>query len=161
MSRKTRSGFSRLMVEMADLPSPHSATISRSDSSSNRLRRRSRAKASSSLSNTRMGIAGTDLLGISPERDMNFDDAAAAGRVFQHQAVIVVVELLQAGAGIAQSNAFAGNLAAEARQPQPVVADLHPQFVEDLTRRDANLPRRATRPNAVPDGVLHQRLQDH
>jgi hypothetical protein len=47
-----------------------------------------------------MGIAASDLLGISAERYVNFDDAAAAGRIFQHQAVIVVEKLLQAGAGV-------------------------------------------------------------
>src|SRR5690349_6163595 len=107
MSRKTRSGFSRLMREIADLPSPASATISTSVSISNILRRRSRASASSSLSNTRMGIAGTDLLGISSERDVNLDHATSSGCVLKNQSVIVVVELLQASAGIAQANAFA------------------------------------------------------
>src|SRR5579883_2488632 len=96
MSRKTRSGFSRLIIAMADLPSPHSATISRSRSSCNRLRRRSRARASSSLSNTRMDIAACDLLGIGTERYVDLDDAASPGGVFQRQAVIVVIELLQA-----------------------------------------------------------------
>src|ERR1700684_2608620 len=106
MSRNTRSGFSRLMVEIADFPSPHSATISRSGSSSNRLRRRSRAKLSSSLSNTRMGMTGGDRLGMGAERYMDFHDAASAGRILQTQAVIVVVKLLQARAGIAQADTF-------------------------------------------------------
>src|ERR1700678_845872 len=120
MSRKTRSGFSRLMREIADLPSPHSATTSRSGSASSKPRKRSRANASSSLSNTRMGIAN-DLLRAGTEWDVNLDDAASTGRIFQHQAVIVIVELLQAGARVAQADAFARDGAVETREPDPVV----------------------------------------
>src|SRR5271165_1974018 len=161
MSRKTRSGFSRLIVAIADLPSPHSATISMSGSSSNRLRNRSRAKASSSLSNTRMGIAGTDLLEMSSKWNVDFDDAASARCILQSQAVVLVIELLQSCARVAQANAIGRNRAAKARQPQAVVADLHPQLVEDLARAHANDAGRAPWPNAVTDRVLHQRLQDH
>src|ERR1700758_326711 len=128
MSRNTRSGFSRLINEIADLPSPHSATTSKSGSSSSRLRRRSRARASSSLSNTRMGIAGRDLLGINAERNVNLDDATSTGRIFQNQAVIVVVELEQAGARVAQADAFGRDGTVEPREADAVVGDLEPQL---------------------------------
>src|SRR5579871_4257050 len=154
MSRKTRSGFSRLISATADLPSPHSATTSRSGSSSSRLRKRSRAKASSSLSNTRMGIAGTDLLGIGTEWNVDLDDTAAAGSVLQDEAVFAVVELLQSGAGIAQSDAFGGNGAVVACQSDAIVGDLQPQLIEDDAAGNADLARGAARADAVADGVL-------
>src|SRR5579871_6657930 len=155
MSRKTRSGFSRLISATADLPSPHSATTSRSGSSSSRLRRRSRAKASSSLSNTRMGIAGTDLLGMGTEGNVDLDDTTAAGNVLQDEAVSVAVELLQAGAGVAQSDAFGWNGAVVARQADAIVGDLQPQFVEHNAAGNADLAGSAARADAVADGVLH------
>src|SRR5271157_4907479 len=113
MSRKTRSGFSRLMSATADLPSPHSATTSRSGSSSSSRRRRSRASDSSSLSNTRMGIGAIDLQGTFAKWNVDFDDAAAAGRILKSHFVIVVVELLQAGARVVQPDAFGGNRSPE------------------------------------------------
>src|SRR5271165_1039617 len=159
MSRKTKSGFSRLMSAMADLPSLHSATISRSGSSSSNLRRRSRASDSSSLSNTRMGMIDTDLLGTFAERNVDLDDAASAGRIFQGHLVVMVVELLQASARVAQSDSFWRDQAVTG-ESLSVVADLDPQLVEDLARRDANAARSAARADAVANGVLHQRLQE-
>src|ERR1019366_674934 len=159
-SRKTRSGFSCLISAMADLPSPHSATICRSGSSSNILRKSSRASDSSSLSNTRMDIGGHDLLGAFAERYVNFDDAASAGLVLQGHPVIVVVQLLQAGARVAQPHAFWWNAAAMAGQPLAVVADLHPQLIEDLASRDANPSGGEARAYAMANGILHQRLQN-
>src|SRR5271165_6839925 len=159
MSRKTRSGFSRLMSAMADLPSLHSATISRSDSSSSNLRRRSRASDSSSLSNTRMDMVGIDLLGTFAERNVDLDDAASAGRIFQGHLVVAVIELLQASARVAQSDSFWRDRA-ETGEPLAVVADLDPQLVEHLARGDANAAGRAARADAVANGVLHQRLQE-
>src|ERR1035437_4502140 len=103
-SRKTRSDFSCSIRAMADLPSPHSATIRRSGSSSNILRKRSRASASSSLSTTQMGIGGHDLLGTIAKQYVDLDDAASAGLVLQGHPVIAVVVLLQAGARVAQSH---------------------------------------------------------
>src|SRR5208337_282459 len=132
MSRKTRSGFSRLMSAMADLPSPHSATTSKSGSSSSSLRSRSRASDSSSLSNTRMGMVTIDLRRTFAKWYVDFDDAASSGRILKRQLVIAVVELLQAGACILQSDAFRGRHSPITGEPQTVVADLHPQFVEDL-----------------------------
>src|SRR5580692_1928689 len=161
MSRKTRSGFSRLIVAMADLPSPHSATISRSGSSSNRLRRRSRAKASSSLSNTRMGMAGADLLKIGAEGYVDFDDAASAGRILQGQAMILGVKLQQARPRIAQADAFRRNNAAEAGKALSVVANLHPQLVEDLAGGNADKSGRAAWADAVANRIFYQRLQNH
>src|SRR5664280_3905140 len=145
---------------MADLPSPHSATICRSGSSSNILRKRSRASASSSLSNTRMGIGGHDLLGAFAKRYVDFDDAASVGLVLQGHLVIVVVQLLQAGAGIAQSDTLGRSQAPVAGQPLAIVTDLHPQLVEDLARRDANTYWGEARDYAVENGILDQRLQD-
>src|SRR5271165_3361036 len=159
MSRKTRSGFSRLMSAMADFPSPHSATTSRSGSSSSNRRRRSRASDSSSLSNTRMGIGAIDLLGTFAKWNVNFDDAAAAGRILKSHLVIVVVELPQASARVLQPDAFGRNRSPIPGEPQAVVADLHPQLVENLARRNANEAGSATRANAVADGIFHQRLQ--
>src|SRR5208337_2992215 len=159
MSRKTRSGFSRLMSAMADLPSPHSATISKSGSSSSNLRRRSRASDSSSLSNTRMGMIDTDLLRTLAERNVDLDDAASAGRIFQGHLVVVVVKLLQASARVAQADSFWRDRA-ETGKSLAVVADLDPQLVEDLARRDANAAGSAARADAVANGVLHQRLQE-
>src|ERR1035438_8365595 len=126
---------------MADLPSPHSATICRSASSSNILRKRSRASDSSSLSNTRMDIGGHDLLGAFAERYVDLDDAASAELVLKGHPVIVVVQLLQAGARVAQPHAFWWNAAAMVGQPLAVVTDLHPQLIENLARRDANPSR--------------------
>src|SRR5664279_2141365 len=123
---------------MADLPSPHSATICRSDSSSNILRKRSRASASSSLSNTRMGIGGHDLLGTFAKRYVDFDDAATAGVVLQGRLVIVVVQLLQGCTRIAQPDTLGWNQAPVVGQPLAIVTDLHPQLVEDLACRYAN-----------------------
>src|SRR5271166_2962964 len=126
MSRKTRSGFSRLMSAMADFPSPHSATTSRSGSSSSNRRSRSRASDSSSLSNTRMGIGAIDLRGAFAKRNVDLDDATAAGRIFKSHFVIVVVELLQAGARVIQPDAFRWNYAPVPGKSLAVVADLHP-----------------------------------
>src|SRR5664279_3545020 len=159
-SRKTRSGFSCLINAIADLPSPHSATICRSASSSNILRKRSRASDSSSLSNTRIGIGGHDLLGTFAERYVDLDDAASAGLVLQGHPVIVVVQLLQASARVAQPHAFRWNAAPMAGQPLAVVTDLHPQLIEDLARRDANPSGGEARAYAMANGILDQRLQD-
>src|SRR5208337_3035992 len=159
MSRKTRSGFSRVMSAMADLPSIHSATISKSGSSSSNLRRRSRASDSSSLSNTRMDMVDTDLLRAFAERNVDLDDAASAGRIFQGHLVVVVVKLLQARPCVAQADSFWRNRAVTGKS-LTVVADLDPQLVEDLARRDANAARSAARADAVANGVLHQRLQE-
>src|SRR5208283_4087092 len=158
MSRNTRSGFSCRMSVMAVFPSPHSATISRSGSSCNRLRKRSRASDSSSLSNTRMDIA-INLLGASAERDVNFDDAASAGRIVERHLMAAVIKLLQAGAGVAQPDPFRRNGSSEAGQSLAVVTDLHPQLVEHLAGHDANASWSAARANAVANGVFHQRLQ--
>src|SRR5271157_4641299 len=159
MSRKTRSGFSRLMSAIADLPSPHSATTSRSGSSSSSRRRRSRASDSSSLSNTRMGIGAIDLLGTLAKWDVNLDDAAAARCILKSHLVIVVVELLQAGARVVQTDAFGRNRSPITGKAAAVVADFHPQLVEDQWGRDANEARGAARADAVADGVFHQRLK--
>src|ERR1039458_5395401 len=145
---------------MADLPSPHSATICRSGSSSNILRKRSRASASSSLSNTRMGIGGHDLLGTFAKRYVDFDDAATAGLVFQGHLVIVVVQLLQASARVAQPDTLGWNHAPVAGQPLAIVTDLHPQLIEDLASRNANPCWGAARADAMANGILDQRLQD-
>src|SRR5664280_2113977 len=145
---------------MADLPSPHSATICRSGSSSNILRKRSHASASSSLSNTRMGIGGHDLLGTFAKRYVDFDDAATAGLVFQGHLVVVVVQLLQAGARVAQPDTLGWNHAPVAGQPLAIVTDLHPQLVEDLARRDANPSGGEARAYAMANGILDERLQD-
>src|SRR5271165_5009047 len=147
------------MSAIADFPSPHSATISSSGSSSSSRRRRSRASDSSSLSNTRMGIGAIDLLGTFAKWNVDFDDATAAGRILKSHLVIVVVELLQAGAGVVQPDAFGWNRCPVPGKAQAVVADLHPQLVEDLAGRDANEARSAARAYAVADGVFHQRLE--
>src|SRR5271157_2537106 len=160
MSRKTKSGFSRLMSAMADFPSPHSATISRSGSSSSSLCKRSRASDSSSLSNTRMGIGAIDLLGTFAKWNVDFDDAAAAGSILNGHFVIVVVELLQASARVVQPDAFGRNRSPMSGKPLAVVADLHPQLVEHLACRDANEARSTARAYAVADGIFHQRLQE-
>src|SRR5271167_1596322 len=160
MSRKTKSGFSRLMSAMADFPSPHSATTSRSGSSSSSLCRRSRASDSSSLSNTRMGIGATDLLGKFAKWYVDFDDAAPTGGIVNRHLVVVVVELLQPGARVAQPDSFGRNYSTEKRKPLAIVADLHPKFVEDLAGRDANTARSAPRADAVADGVFNQRLEE-
>src|SRR5271157_1270872 len=160
ISRKTKSGFSRLMSEMAAFPSLHSATISRSGSSCSRRRRRSRASDSSSLSNTRMGIGAIDLLGTFAKWNVNFDDAAAAGRILKSHLVIVVVELLQTSARVVQPDAFGRNRSPMSGKPLAVVADLHPQLVEHLACRDANEARSTARAYAVADGIFHQRLQE-
>src|SRR5271157_587695 len=159
MSRKTRSGFSRLMSAMADLPSPHSATISRSGSSSSSRRRRSRASDSSSLSNTRMGIGTVDLLRTFAKWYVDFDDATSAGRILQSHLVVVVVKLLQAGARVLQSHSLRRNDSTVESKSLAVVADLQPQFVENLAGRDANEARSAARTDAVADGIFYQRLQ--
>src|SRR5271167_758834 len=160
MSRKTKSGFSRLMSAMADLPSPHSATTSRSGSSSSSLRRRSRASDSSSLSNTRMGIGGTDLLGKFTKWYVDFDNAAPTGGIVNRHLVVVVVELLQPCACVTQADSLGRNYSTEEGKPLAVVADLHPQLVEDLAGRDANAARSAARADAVADGVFNQRLEE-
>src|SRR5271165_3715515 len=147
------------MSAMADFPSPHSATTSRSGSSSSNRRRRSRASDSSSLSNTRMGIGAIDLLGTFAKWNVDFDDAATARRILQSHLVIVVVELLQAGARVVQTDAFGWNRSPVTGKPAAVVADFHPQLVEDLAGRDANEARGAARAYAVADGVFHQRLE--
>src|SRR5271167_4783952 len=160
MSRKTKSGFSRLMSAMADFPSPHSATISRSGSSSSNLRRRSRASDSSSLSNTRMGMVVTILLGTFAKWNVDFDGAAAAGRILKSHLVVVVVELLQTSARVAQPDSFRRNDATVIGKSPAVVVDLHPQLVKDLAGRDANEARITARANAVADGIFHYRLQE-
>src|SRR5208283_1386493 len=158
MSRNTRSGFSCRMSVMAVFPSPHSATISRSGSSCNKLRRRSRASDSSSLSNTRMDIA-INLLGASTDRNVNFYDAASAGRIVERHLMVAVIKLLQASPGIAQTDPFRWNRSSsEASQSLAVVADLHPQLVENLASHNPNASRGAARTNAVANGVFHQRL---
>src|SRR5271157_5321368 len=147
------------MSAMADLPSPHSATISRSGSSSSSRRRRSRASDSSSLSNTRMGIGTVDLLRTFAKWYVDFDDATSAGRILQSHLVVVVVKLLQAGARVLQSHSLRRNDSTVESKSLAVVADLQPQFVENLAGRDANEARSAARTDAVADGIFYQRLQ--
>src|SRR6516225_6514286 len=123
MSRNTRSGFSRSMSPIAELPSPHSATISKSASSSNRLRRRPRASASSSLSNTRIDMFGHNLLSGGSIRDANFHRASAAAHIFQHHRVVVVIKLAQAAARVSQPDSFRRDQSALGDEAHAVVAD--------------------------------------
>src|SRR5271167_2772699 len=122
------------MSAMADLPSPHSATTSKSGSSSSSLRSRSRASDSSSLSNTRMGMVTIDLLRTFAKWYVDFDDAASSGCILKRHLVIVVVELLQAGARVLQPDAFRGYCSPTTGESQAVVAYLHPQLIKDLAR---------------------------
>src|SRR5271167_938220 len=108
---------------MAELPSPHSATISRSGSTSSRLRRRSRASASSSLSNTRIDMGVRDLLIAGSIGNAELHRASAARGVFQHHGMVFVVKLLQPAAGVAQAHTFGRHAATAARQSGAIVAD--------------------------------------
>src|SRR3974390_347525 len=141
MSRKTRSGFSRGMAAMAERPSPHSATMLMSGSASSRQRRRPRARASSSLSNTRIGMIGRDLLTTGTTGaigDADFDVASTSRRVLQHHGVVVVVELLESFAGVAQAHALARREATATGKADAVVADFHPNVVAVAPGGDAN-----------------------
>src|SRR5271165_224893 len=160
MSRKTRSGCSRRISAIAELPSPHSATISRSGSSCSRLRRRSRASASSSLSNTRIDMGVRDLLVAGSIGNADLHRASAARRIFQHHGVVFVVKLLQPAASVAQAHTLGRHASPSASQARAVVADLHPYVVMIAPGGDANQAGGATGSDAVTDGVLHQRLQN-
>ncbi len=70
-----------------------------------------------------MGIGDRDLLLEWAIRNSYANAAAAAGRVFQAQVLLVVVKLLQAGAGVAQADAFGRQMSAAASQALAVVAD--------------------------------------
>src|SRR6516225_2286466 len=159
MSRKTRSGFSRWMAAIAARPSAHSATISRSGSSCNNVRRRPRARASSSLSKTRMDMIGRDLLSHGSIGNADLHGASAAGGVFQHHGMVFVVELLQASASIAQSDAF-GRHETAAGKSDAIVADLHPNVVAVAPGTDTNHSAGAARADTVADGVLDNRLEN-
>src|SRR5215467_1156235 len=148
------------MAAIAARPSEHSATISRSGSSCNKVRRRPRARASSSLSNTRMDMISRDLLGRGSVRNPDLDGASTAGGVFQHHGVVFVIKLLQASAGVAQADAFQRHQAAALREPDAVITNLHPDIVAVAPGADADQAAGAARANAVPDGVLDDRLQN-
>src|SRR3974390_687140 len=138
MSRKTRSGFSRGMAGMTERPSPHSATMLMSGSASSRLRSRPRGRASSSLSNTRIGMIGRDLLTTGAIRDSDFYVTSTAWRVFEHHGVVVVVKLLQAAAGVAQAHALARHESTATGKAHAVVADFHPKVVAVPPGGDVN-----------------------
>src|SRR5437867_3638352 len=118
MSRNTKSGARFAIARAADLPSPHSPTISRSRSRAHRLRMRSRASGSSSTMRVLIVIARAGPL----ERDGDGHARAAAGRGFNAQLLVVTIKRAQAGARGAEADAVgpAGGLGG----PAAIVAHL-------------------------------------
>src|SRR5215472_2453150 len=158
-SRKTRSGFSRWMSEMAAFPSPHSATICRSGCCSSIWRRRPRARASSSLSNTRMDMISGNLLRLGSVGNSYLYGATATGCIFEHHGMVAVVELAKSPASVAQAYSFS-RFKSSASKPNAVIADLHPHVVTVAPCGDTDQAGATPWGNAVADGVLHEGLQD-
>src|SRR5579864_4075846 len=153
-SRKTRSGFSVTRARTASRPSRHSPTTTMSACGAKSCRMPRRASGSSSTINARISPTG----GLQEtEGDTHRRPGSATRRTLEHEGCARAVQGGEPLPRIREAHALrAGALG----RPRPIISHGQHQLVFfsprlDPQQRGLDPPRQA-----VPDGVLHQRLEN-
>src|SRR5579872_2996675 len=93
------------------------------------------------------------------ERYRQADAASTAGRVFQVKVLMIAIKLSQSCAGIAKSKSLVF-LSCVICDSYPVVSDFDLDGAVVAGGSYVDVPRGSRLGNAVPNSILHQRLQD-